>query len=124
VGGDAVTKRTRPKAPTQRHASAMKYGQHFEDESVPEWNLHNIDYNSLKHQIKTHTTKDQASAIAIPGHQDTALKRFEDAFYNELCRQHDRVDLFVVSKADEIFRRLSRSPFIILAQLVLWFLLT
>ncbi|KAI0137866.1 hypothetical protein F4776DRAFT_88998 [Hypoxylon sp. NC0597] len=84
----------------------MKYGEHFEQESVPSWSLHNIDYNSLKHQIKAHTTKDQATAIAIPGQQDQALKKFEDAFYLELCNQHNRVGLFVTSKADEISRRL------------------
>lgn len=84
----------------------MKYGQQFEEQSVPGWSLHNIDYNSLKSLIKTHTAKDQATAVAIPGQQDPALKRFEDAFYNELRRQHDRVDLFVLSKADEIARRL------------------
>jgi hypothetical protein len=69
----------------------------------------NIDYNSLKHHIKVHTTKDQATAITIPGHQDAALRNFEDGLYEELCRQHDRVDLFVSSKADEIARRLRRS---------------
>ncbi|KAI1765137.1 hypothetical protein GGR53DRAFT_282337 [Hypoxylon sp. FL1150] len=84
----------------------MKYGEHFEKESVPGWSLYNIDYNSLKHQIKTHTSKDQATAIAIPGQQDHALKKFEDAFYSELCNQHNRVGLFVTSKADEIARRL------------------
>ncbi|KAI5860123.1 hypothetical protein GGS23DRAFT_250103 [Durotheca rogersii] len=84
----------------------MKYGEHFEAESVPGWSLHNIDYNSLKYQIKAHTSKDQATAIAIPGQQDYALKRFEDAFYHELCDQHSRVGLFVSSKADEISRRL------------------
>ncbi|KAL6856506.1 SPX domain-containing protein [Trichoderma novae-zelandiae] len=98
----------------------MKYGQQLERESVPEWSLrtssssclctiltqHNVDYNSLKHEIKVHTTRDQATALTIPGHPDTALDRFEDALYNELCRQHDRLDMFVVSKADEISRRL------------------
>ncbi|KAK5661662.1 hypothetical protein OQA88_9762 [Cercophora sp. LCS_1] len=84
----------------------MKYGEQFENESAPQWSLHNIDYNSLKHHIKVHTTKDQATAISIPGHQDTALRLFEDELYSELCRQHDRVDLFVSSKADEIARRL------------------
>ncbi|KAH8902373.1 SPX-domain-containing protein [Coniochaeta sp. PMI_546] len=84
----------------------MKYGQNFEKESVPEWSLHNIDYNSLKHHIKVHTTRDQASAIAIPGHSDTALSKFEDELFLELCRQHDRVDLFVSSKANELSRRL------------------
>ncbi|KAK8920877.1 hypothetical protein H634G_08776 [Metarhizium anisopliae BRIP 53293] len=66
----------------------------------------NLDYNSLKHEIKVHTTRDQATAIAIPGHQDATLMKFEDNLYGELCRQHDRVDLFVTSKADEISRRL------------------
>jgi hypothetical protein len=70
--------------------------------------LDNIDYNSLKHNIKVHTTKDQATAITIPGRPNTALTKFEDDFYDELCRQHDRVDLFVSSKADEIARRLRR----------------
>ncbi|KAL2149149.1 hypothetical protein VTH82DRAFT_8497 [Thermothelomyces myriococcoides] len=84
----------------------MKYGEHFEKESVPQWSLHNIDYNSLKHHIKAHTTRDQATAITIPGRPNTALTKFEDDFYAELCRQHDRVDLFVSSKADEISRRL------------------
>ncbi|KAK4240191.1 hypothetical protein C8A03DRAFT_42232 [Achaetomium macrosporum] len=84
----------------------MKYGEQFEKESVPQWSLHNIDYNSLKHHIKAHTTKDQATAIAIPGRPNTALRKFEDDFYSELCRQHDRVDLFVTSKADEIARRI------------------
>jgi SPX domain protein involved in polyphosphate accumulation len=86
----------------------MKYGEQFEKESVPQWSLHNIDYNSLKHHIKVHTTKDQATAIAIPGRPNTALHKFEDDFYEELCRQHDRVELFVSSKADEIGRRLRK----------------
>ncbi|KAK1750840.1 xenotropic and polytropic retrovirus receptor 1 [Echria macrotheca] len=84
----------------------MKYGEQFAKESAPQWSLHNIDYNSLKHHIKVHTTKDQATAIAIPGYQDSALRVFEDELYRELCRQHDRVDMFVASKADEIARRL------------------
>ncbi|KAL2129499.1 hypothetical protein VTI74DRAFT_7667 [Chaetomium olivicolor] len=84
----------------------MKYGEQFEQESVPQWSLHNIDYNSLKHHIKVHTTKDQATAIAIPGQPNRVLGKFEDDLYQELCRQHDRVGLFVTSKADEIARRL------------------
>lgn len=66
----------------------------------------NIDYNSLKHFIKVHTTRDQATAIAIPGRPDAALQKFEQELFAELCRQHDRVDLFVSSKADEISRRM------------------
>lgn len=66
----------------------------------------NVDYNELKNLIKANTTKDQGQAIAIPGQADPGLDKFESAFYNELSNQHDRVDLFVKSKADEISRRL------------------
>lgn len=66
----------------------------------------NLDYNSLKHEIKMHTTRDQATAMVIPGYEDPALAKFENALFAELCRQHDRVDMFVSSKADEIFRRM------------------
>lgn len=44
--------------------------------------------------------------MAIPGQPDLALGRFEDALFRELAHQHDRVDLFVSSKASEINRRL------------------
>jgi hypothetical protein len=64
----------------------------------------NLDYNFLKHEIKAHTTRNQAAAVAIPGHQDLVLRKFEDGLYLELCRQHDRVDLFIISKADEVSR--------------------
>lgn len=66
----------------------------------------NVDYNSLKREIKVHTIKDQGTAIAIPGQPDVALSKFEDALFRELVLQHDRVDLFVNSKASEITRRL------------------
>lgn len=66
----------------------------------------NVDYNELKNLIKANTTKDQAKAIAIPGQVDSQLERFEALFFNELSNQHDRVDLFVKSKADEVHRRL------------------
>lgn len=66
----------------------------------------NVDYNSLKYEIKIHTRRDQARAITIPGHSDAPLRKFEDGFYAELCRQHDRVDMFVGSKAAEVSTRL------------------
>lgn len=44
--------------------------------------------------------------MTIPGHGASALDKFERMFYDELCNQHDRVDLFVKSKADEFARRL------------------
>ena len=66
----------------------------------------NIDYNELKHIIREHTTKGQATAISIPGQPDHALARFEEFFCGQLREQHERVDLFVRSKADEFRRRL------------------
>ncbi|RKK30987.1 hypothetical protein BFJ66_g14482 [Fusarium oxysporum f. sp. cepae] len=80
----------------------MKYGQRLEHKSVPEWSLHNLDYNLLKHEIKVHTSHDQTTALAIPGHQDPTLRKFEDEFYTELCRQRDRLGLFATGKAEEI----------------------
>jgi SPX domain protein involved in polyphosphate accumulation len=77
----------------------------------------NVDYNALKHLLKVHTTRDQGQAVAIPGHVDTALQKFEEQFFNELQNQHDRVELFVTSKADEVNRRLrkdSQSPALII----------
>jgi len=68
--------------------------------------LDNVDYNELKYYIKAKTSRDQAKAIAIPGQQDTALQKFENELYAQLCEQHARVDLFVKSKADELTRRL------------------
>lgn len=47
--------------------------------------------------------------MAIPGHQDAALRKFEDRLFAELCRQHNRLQLFVASKADEMSRRLGMS---------------
>jgi hypothetical protein len=86
----------------QSHANALTQGAARHTD--------NVDYNSLKHEIKVHTTRRQATAMAIPGHQDASLRKFEGGLYQELCGQHDRVDLFVNSKADEISRRLSAYP--------------
>ncbi|EHL00052.1 hypothetical protein M7I_4134 [Glarea lozoyensis 74030] len=87
----------------------MKYGQNLQARSVPQWAPYNVDYDALKHLIKTNTTRDAGQAVAIPGQVDTALQRFEAQFFNELSNQHDRVGLFVRSKADEIDRRLQSS---------------
>lgn len=105
----------------------MKFGSQLNEESVPQWGprrssnrteaqntpadkiTDNIDYNELKHLIKRHTTKEQSKAIAIPGHDDISLLEFEEPFYKELCCQHDRIDLFVRSKAGELNRRLGTS---------------
>ncbi|POS83841.1 hypothetical protein EPUL_005585 [Erysiphe pulchra] len=68
----------------------------------------NVDYDELKNIIKVHTTKNHCQAIAIPGHENELFQQFEKLFYEELSNQHDRVDLFVKSKVDEINSRLQK----------------
>lgn len=75
----------------------------------------NIDYNSLKHFIKAHTTKGEARAIAIPGQPDTHLAKVENELFHELCAQHGRAGLFVTAKADEINRRLRTCRILLLS---------
>ncbi|KAL8781475.1 MAG: hypothetical protein Q9194_000348 [Teloschistes cf. exilis] len=69
----------------------------------------NVDYNDLKRLIKVRTTRGQGDAVTIPGceNEAKALQSFESEFYAELKDQHQRVDLFVQSKAGEITRRLA-----------------
>ncbi|KAG9244833.1 hypothetical protein BJ878DRAFT_541881 [Calycina marina] len=92
----------------------MKYGEALHAQALPRWAPYNVDYNELKNLIKAHTTKDQGSAIAIPGQINPALSQFEDIFYSELVAQHDRVDLFVKDKAGEIGRRLQHLHTVVL----------
>ena len=68
----------------------------------------NVDYNDIKHLIKVRTTHGQGQARTIPGsnNEAKAFQAFEDELYNELKEQHQRIDLFVQSKAGEIARRL------------------
>ncbi|KAL8859553.1 MAG: hypothetical protein Q9178_003952 [Gyalolechia marmorata] len=86
----------------------MKYGETLQQRSIPEWQNYNVDYNDLKRLIKTRTTRGQGEALLIPGHGNEvkALRAFEQEFYRELTDQHQRVNLFVQSKAGEINRRL------------------
>ncbi|KAL8720240.1 MAG: hypothetical protein Q9225_002872 [Loekoesia sp. 1 TL-2023] len=86
----------------------MKYGETLQQRSIPEWENYNVDYNDLKRLIKIRTTRGQGEALTIPGHHNEAkaLQAFEDEFFAELVDQHQRVDLFVRSKAGEINRRL------------------
>ncbi|KAL8778150.1 MAG: hypothetical protein Q9213_007539 [Squamulea squamosa] len=86
----------------------MKYGETLQQRSIPEWENYNVDYNDLKRLIKIRTTRGQGEALSIPGHgnEAKALKAFENEFYHQLTDQHQRVDLFVQSKAGEINRRL------------------
>jgi hypothetical protein len=66
----------------------------------------------LKNLIKVHITEDQGQAIVILEQSNIASKEFEDLFLNELSNQHNCVDLFVKSKADEICRRLREQLFV------------
>lgn len=107
----------------------MKYGETLQQRSIPLWEnckpnpvlsqskIHllsghatpdNVDYNDIKHLIKVHTTQGQTQAKAIPGagNETKAVHAFEDELNRELCDQHQRIDLFVQSKAGEIARRL------------------
>lgn len=72
-------------------------------------NQDNVDYNDLKSLIRRRTTRGQGEALTIPGHANEAkaLQAFEDEFLSQLINQHQRVDLFVQSKAGEINRRLA-----------------
>ncbi|KAL8948666.1 MAG: hypothetical protein Q9222_005163 [Ikaeria aurantiellina] len=87
----------------------MKYGETLQQRSVPEWENYNVDYNDLKRLIKIRTTRGQGEALTIPGFENEAkaLRAFEHELFRELTDQHQRVDLFVQSKAGEINRRLS-----------------
>ncbi|MCJ1466927.1 hypothetical protein MMC07_005549 [Pseudocyphellaria aurata] len=86
----------------------MKYGETLQQRSIPLWENYNIDYNDIKYLIKAHTTRGQAQAVTVPGkdNEAKALQKFEDRLYAELWEQHQRIDLFVQSKAGEITRRL------------------
>lgn len=70
--------------------------------------LDNVDYNDIKHLIKVRTTQGQGQARAVPGSdgEAKAFQAFEDELFRELRDQHQRIDLFVQSKAGEIARRL------------------
>ena len=87
----------------------MKYGETLPQRSIPQWQVYNVDYNDIKRLIKIRTTKNQAKAVTVPGHSkdSESLQAFEDELYQELYEQHQRVDLFIKSKAGELSRKLS-----------------
>lgn len=68
----------------------------------------NVDYDSIKRLIKEHTTPGRGKAISIPGQTSEVESDFEDALFQLLCEQHDRIGLFVKSKSGEIDRRLGK----------------
>jgi hypothetical protein len=62
----------------------------------------------IKGLIKEHTTPGAGKAVSIPGQGDAVETDFENRLYSFLLEEHDRVNLFVKSKAGEIERRLSK----------------
>lgn len=109
----------------------MKYGESLRQRSIPAWGhrkllqhqcksliaqavnqinwVDNIDYGDIKHFIKENTTPGEGKSVSIPGSTDTKAREFEDALYGILFEQHQRITLFVRSKAGEIKRRLGMS---------------
>ncbi|KAK5658982.1 hypothetical protein OQA88_1068 [Cercophora sp. LCS_1] len=84
----------------------MKYGERLANESAPQWQIHNMDYNYLKHLIKASTADDKVTRVVIPGCVDEEARIFEDQFLAELCESYRGVGLFVTSKVGEVDRRL------------------
>lgn len=78
--------------------------------SLPNANItaDNIDYDDIKHFIKENTTPGQGKSVSVPGRGDDKLVEFENALFHILADQHQRIDLFVKSKAGEIQRRLGK----------------
>ncbi|KAF2864133.1 hypothetical protein K470DRAFT_209144 [Piedraia hortae CBS 480.64] len=81
----------------------MKYGDTLRQRSIPAWSHHNIDYDDIKHMIKQQTADNRSRVI--PGCTDVAGAEFEEQLFDVLVAQHERIYLFVKSKAGEIRRR-------------------
>lgn len=73
----------------------------------------NIDYDDIKHFIKENTTPGKGKSVSVPGRGEDKLFEFENALFHILQDQHERINLFVKSKAGEIQRRLGEfcAPF-------------
>lgn len=71
----------------------------------------NIDYDEIKAFIKENTTPGNGTAVSIPGTGDDLGQEVEDALFDILLQQHQRINLFVWSKAGEIKRRLGPSTY-------------
>ncbi|KAH6838402.1 hypothetical protein B0I37DRAFT_358497 [Chaetomium sp. MPI-CAGE-AT-0009] len=72
----------------------MKYGEHPTKESAPEWHLHNVDYDFLKHMIEMYSTAERQGGKA--GELDRRLS----------ASLTPRVKLF---KFPSVFQSLSRT---------------
>ena len=69
----------------------------------------NVDYDAVKHLIKECTGGGKGKAIDIPGQGDDAVILGEKRLYGALVSEHERVELFVKSKSNEIQGRLGRA---------------
>ena len=107
--GDTLLHRSIPLWETCKSSPLLLDSQwrHLSGHATPD----NVDYNDIKRLIKVRTTHGQGQPKAIPGSDNEAkqLQAFESELYKELREQHQRIDLFVQSKAGEITRRLGKS---------------
>lgn len=87
----------------------MKYGDTLQQRSIPAWRAHNIDYDEIKRFIKKRTSPGKGETISVPGRGDEKLADFEAELSDILTQQHERINLFVKSKAGEIKRRLEHA---------------
>ena len=68
----------------------------------------NVDYDDIKQLIKDRTTSTSTNAIAIPGQSRSESENFlwEQELYDQLCSQHERVELFYKATVQNIKGRL------------------
>ncbi|KAK4964233.1 hypothetical protein LTR66_012403 [Elasticomyces elasticus] len=84
----------------------MKFGETLRQRSIPKWAHYNVDYDDTKRLIKHYTTPSNGQGVSVPGQGDAAAREREDILYATFMQEHERVSLFVKSKATEIQRRL------------------
>ena len=69
----------------------------------------NIDYDVIKQYIKEQTSPGKDKVLSAPGRDRETPQEFEKSLFAVFADQHQRIDLFVRSKAGEIRRRLGKS---------------
>lgn len=79
----------------------MKFGHNFDDLSIPQWRIHNLDYNHLKGEIRK-VTESHPDA-----EQGPSLKRNLRHLNRTFVEDFDRVSLFAITKHGELSRRLA-----------------
>ena len=66
----------------------------------------NVDYDDIKQFIKRNTTAGGGKAVAVPGRESDKFVDLEQDLLAILNDQHERISVFVRSKAGEVQRRL------------------